>query len=134
MLQRGRGSPKEMFFQNQFPYMEVRRPFILGVQSQQWKATISHWFMTLRWSICELLSNFFSIFSGNGFEIFFCAGYSVLTCFNRPFLKRRTYRNPIRRGSKVQWESHHHGLGGSKVPQGVLVRKTGYIKLSHIVD
>lgn len=34
-----------MFFQNQFPYMEVRRPFILGVQSQQWKATISHWFM-----------------------------------------------------------------------------------------
>ena len=45
----GHGSPKEMFFQNQFPYMEVRRPFILGVQSQQWKATLSHWFMTLRW-------------------------------------------------------------------------------------
>ena len=36
---------KEMFFQNQFPYMEVRRPFILGVQSQKWKATLSHWFM-----------------------------------------------------------------------------------------
>lgn len=36
---------REMFFQNQFPYMEVRRPFILGVQSQQWKATLSHWFM-----------------------------------------------------------------------------------------
>lgn len=36
---------KEMFYQNQFPYMEVRRPFILGTQSQQWKATISHWFM-----------------------------------------------------------------------------------------
>ena len=38
---------REMFFQNQFPYMEVRRPFILGVQSQQWKATLSHWFMKL---------------------------------------------------------------------------------------
>jgi len=36
---------KEMFFQNPFPYMEVRRPFILGVQSQKWKATLSHWFM-----------------------------------------------------------------------------------------
>merc|ERR1719401_283250 len=36
---------KEMFFANQFPYMEVRRPFILGTQKQQWKATLSHWFM-----------------------------------------------------------------------------------------
>lgn len=36
---------KEMFLQNQFPYMEVRRPFILGTQKQEWKATVSHWFM-----------------------------------------------------------------------------------------
>ena len=36
---------KDMFYQNQFPYMEVRRPFILGIQRRQWKATISHWFM-----------------------------------------------------------------------------------------
>lgn len=36
---------REMFFQNQFPYMEVRRPFILGIQKRQWKATLSHWFM-----------------------------------------------------------------------------------------
>ena len=36
---------KDMFFQNQFPYLEVRRPFILGTQQQQWKATLSHWFM-----------------------------------------------------------------------------------------
>lgn len=36
---------KDMFLRNQFPYMEVRRPFILGTQQRQWKATISHWFM-----------------------------------------------------------------------------------------
>ena len=36
---------KDMFFQNQFPYLEVRRPFILGIQQQQWKATLSHWFI-----------------------------------------------------------------------------------------
>jgi NAD-dependent SIR2 family protein deacetylase len=37
----------EMFSQNQFPYMEVRRPFILGTQKQQWKATITHRFFEL---------------------------------------------------------------------------------------
>ena len=37
----------EIFSQNQFPYMEVRRPFILGTQKQQWKATIAHRFMEL---------------------------------------------------------------------------------------
>lgn len=36
---------EDMFFANPFPYLEVRRPFILGTQRQQWKATISHWFM-----------------------------------------------------------------------------------------
>eukprot|EP00442_Polarella_glacialis_P054623 CAMPEP_0115094406 /NCGR_PEP_ID=MMETSP0227-20121206/28328_1 /TAXON_ID=89957 /ORGANISM="Polarella glacialis, Strain CCMP 1383" /LENGTH=323 /DNA_ID=CAMNT_0002487381 /DNA_START=16 /DNA_END=987 /DNA_ORIENTATION=+ len=36
---------KDMFFANQLPYMEVRRPFILGTQHQKWKATISHWFI-----------------------------------------------------------------------------------------
>uniref|UniRef100_A0A7S0B694 Deacetylase sirtuin-type domain-containing protein n=1 Tax=Pyrodinium bahamense TaxID=73915 RepID=A0A7S0B694_9DINO len=35
---------KDMFLRNQFPYMEVRRPFILGTQQRKWKATISHWF------------------------------------------------------------------------------------------
>jgi len=35
---------KNIFFANQFPYLEVRRPFILGVQAKQWKATLSHWF------------------------------------------------------------------------------------------
>ena len=29
---------KDMFLQNQFPYHEVRRPFILGTQRQQWRA------------------------------------------------------------------------------------------------
>jgi NAD-dependent SIR2 family protein deacetylase len=37
----------DMFSQNQFPYMEVRRPFILGTQRQQWKATIAHRFFEL---------------------------------------------------------------------------------------
>lgn len=38
---------KQMFLANQFPYMEVRRPFILGTQEHTWKATMSHWFMKL---------------------------------------------------------------------------------------
>eukprot|EP00746_Dinoflagellata_sp_MGD_P136868 gnl/MRDRNA2_/MRDRNA2_70723_c0_seq1.p1 gnl/MRDRNA2_/MRDRNA2_70723_c0~~gnl/MRDRNA2_/MRDRNA2_70723_c0_seq1.p1 ORF type:complete len:323 (-),score=47.15 gnl/MRDRNA2_/MRDRNA2_70723_c0_seq1:87-1055(-) len=36
---------KDMFFQNAFPYLEVRRPFILGTQEKKWKATLSHWFV-----------------------------------------------------------------------------------------
>lgn len=36
---------RDMFFENQFPYMEVRRPFILGTQDRKWRATLSHWFM-----------------------------------------------------------------------------------------
>ena len=35
---------RSMFFANQFPYLEVRRPFILGIRDQQWKATIAHRF------------------------------------------------------------------------------------------
>jgi len=38
---------KGMFMQNPFPYLEVRRPFILGTQSHKWKATISHRFADL---------------------------------------------------------------------------------------
>ncbi len=33
-----------LFSVNQFPYLEVRRPFILGTAEQQWKPTISHFF------------------------------------------------------------------------------------------
>jgi len=36
---------KELFFQNQLCYLELRRPFILGLAEAQWKATITHWFM-----------------------------------------------------------------------------------------
>ncbi|KAL7581600.1 hypothetical protein ACA910_022157 [Epithemia clementina (nom. ined.)] len=36
-----------IFHANQFPYLEVRRPFILGTQQQQWKATLGHWFFDL---------------------------------------------------------------------------------------
>ena len=38
---------KSMFFANQFPYLEVRRPFILGVAKRQWRATLSHRFFEL---------------------------------------------------------------------------------------
>ena len=38
---------KSMFFANQFPYLEVRRPFILGTQQRQWKATVGHRFIEL---------------------------------------------------------------------------------------
>ena len=37
----------EMFFQNAFPYLEVRRPFILGVRDEIWKPTIAHHFARL---------------------------------------------------------------------------------------
>ena len=38
---------KSMFFANQFPYLEVRRPFILGTREHKWKATIAHRFAEL---------------------------------------------------------------------------------------
>ena len=37
----------DMFQQTQFPYMEVRRPFILGTKEKKWKATIAHRFFEL---------------------------------------------------------------------------------------
>jgi NAD-dependent deacetylase sirtuin 2 len=37
----------DMFKTNAFPYLEVRRPFILGTRDQTWKATIAHRFMEL---------------------------------------------------------------------------------------
>jgi len=36
-----------MFFSNQFPYLEVRKPFIIGTAEEKWKATPSHWFLRL---------------------------------------------------------------------------------------
>ena len=38
---------KDMFFANQFPYLEVRRPFIMGTLESKWKATIAHRFVEL---------------------------------------------------------------------------------------
>ena len=38
---------RSMFFANQFPYLEVRRPFILGIRNHRWKATIAHRFAEL---------------------------------------------------------------------------------------
>ena len=37
----------DIFQDNAFPYLEVRRPFILGVREQKWKATIAHRFVEL---------------------------------------------------------------------------------------
>ena len=37
----------DLFKHNQFPYLEVRRPFILGTAEQKWKATLSHFFTRL---------------------------------------------------------------------------------------
>lgn len=37
----------EMFSQNAFPYLEVRRPFILGTQQGRWKPTVAHRFLEL---------------------------------------------------------------------------------------
>ena len=31
---------KEIFMENAFPYLEVRRPFILGIRDRKWKPTI----------------------------------------------------------------------------------------------
>jgi len=38
---------KNMFLENPFPYLEVRRPFILGTQKQKWKGTLAHRFAEL---------------------------------------------------------------------------------------
>lgn len=38
---------KGMFMENAFPYLEVRRPFILGVRDRRWKPTIAHHFSKL---------------------------------------------------------------------------------------
>ena len=35
----------ELFSQNPFPYLEVRRPFILGTAEEKWKATAAHFFI-----------------------------------------------------------------------------------------
>jgi len=37
----------ELFSKNQFPYLEVRRPFILGTKEKRWKMTIGHIFLEL---------------------------------------------------------------------------------------
>lgn len=37
----------DMFKNNPFPYLEVRRPFILGINEKKWKPTISHFFFKI---------------------------------------------------------------------------------------
>eukprot|EP00759_Apiculatamorpha_spiralis_P016114 PhF_6_TR22501/c0_g1_i3/m.31904 len=38
-----------LFSHNQFPYLELRKPFILGIADRKWKATAAHFFM----QVCE---------------------------------------------------------------------------------
>eukprot|EP00283_Hemiselmis_rufescens_P024777 CAMPEP_0173438130 /NCGR_PEP_ID=MMETSP1357-20121228/19491_1 /TAXON_ID=77926 /ORGANISM="Hemiselmis rufescens, Strain PCC563" /LENGTH=276 /DNA_ID=CAMNT_0014403387 /DNA_START=52 /DNA_END=879 /DNA_ORIENTATION=+ len=38
---------KGVFTNNAFPYLEVRRPFILGSIQRKWKPTVAHWFARL---------------------------------------------------------------------------------------
>ena len=55
-----------MFFANQFPYLEVRRPFILGTRDHLWKATMGHRFVELLHGhgkltrLCECFSYLFN--------------------------------------------------------------------------
>lgn len=47
-----RGDPtnvvtKDMFFANAFPYLEIRRPFILGTRDRTWHPTLAHRFAEL---------------------------------------------------------------------------------------
>lgn len=35
----------ELFQRNQFPYLEVRRPFILGTVEKRWRPTLGHYFI-----------------------------------------------------------------------------------------
>mmetsp|Transcript_5930 Transcript_5930/g.11880 ORF Transcript_5930/g.11880 Transcript_5930/m.11880 type:complete len:345 (-) Transcript_5930:1808-2842(-) len=35
----------DVFANNQFPYLELRRPFILGTAERKWKPTLAHWFV-----------------------------------------------------------------------------------------
>ena len=37
----------DLFKNNQLPYLEVRRPFILGLAKRQWKPTLSHHFLSM---------------------------------------------------------------------------------------
>ena len=51
---------KSMFFQNQFPYLEVRRPFILGTREKKWKATLAHHFVELLHKKTEKLTRLYT--------------------------------------------------------------------------
>jgi NAD-dependent SIR2 family protein deacetylase len=51
---------KNMFLQNSFPYLEVRRPFILGVRDRIWKPTIAHHFASLLHSKTDKLTRVYT--------------------------------------------------------------------------
>jgi len=50
----------DMFKNNAFPYLEVRRPFILGTRNRQWKATIAHRFAELLHKKTEKLTRVYT--------------------------------------------------------------------------
>jgi len=49
-----------MFMRNPFPYLEVRRPFILGTAEKRWKATLAHRFAELLHKHTGKLSRIFT--------------------------------------------------------------------------
>lgn len=51
---------KEMFMSNAFPYLEVRRPFILGTQEKKWRATIAHRFAELLYTKTNKLTRIYT--------------------------------------------------------------------------
>ena len=45
----------DLFRKNQFPYLEVRRPFILGTKEKKWKLTLGMYFIKIKTAYYNLL-------------------------------------------------------------------------------
>ena len=55
--------------ENAFPYLEVRRPFILGTAQQKWKATISHHVFDLLHQLGKLTRLYTQNIDGLDFQV-----------------------------------------------------------------
>lgn len=60
----------DLFRVNQFPYLEVRRPFILGTAEGKWKATLSHFFIQLLFDKGLLKRHYTQNIDGLDFQMF----------------------------------------------------------------
>jgi len=59
---------RDLFLENQFPYHEVRRPFILGTEAGEWKATLFHRFLEVLDAKGKLLRVFTQNIDGLDFQ------------------------------------------------------------------